>query len=99
MGHSYSRARVKFNVNRADNMIIQAISLLDTLDRDINTFTMRIREWYSWHFPELAKIVTDSYQYVQVVMIVKDKAQIKRDECLQSIADVVGICRCLLSLI
>lgn len=77
-------------MNRADNMIIQAISLLDTLDRDINTFTMRIREWYSWHFPELAKIVTDSYQYVQTVICLKDKAQVKKEEHLHVIADIVG---------
>jgi len=43
LGHSYSRAKVKFNVNRVDNMIIQAISLLDQLDKDINTFAMRCR--------------------------------------------------------
>jgi nucleolar protein 56 len=43
LGHSYSRAKVKFNVNRADNMIIQAISLLDQLDKNVNTFAMRIR--------------------------------------------------------
>jgi len=43
LGHSYSRAKVKFNVNRSDNMIIQAISLLDQLDKDVNTFSMRIR--------------------------------------------------------
>jgi RNA processing factor Prp31 len=43
LGHSYSRAKVKFNVHRADNMIIQSISLLDQLDKDVNTFSMRIR--------------------------------------------------------
>ena len=43
LGHSYSRAKVKFNVHRSDNMIIQSISLLDQLDKDINTFSMRIR--------------------------------------------------------
>lgn len=43
LGHSYSRAKVKFNVNRVDNMIIQSISLLDQLDKDINTFSMRVR--------------------------------------------------------
>ena len=43
LGHSYSRAKVKFNVHRQDNMIIQSISLLDQLDKDINTFSMRIR--------------------------------------------------------
>ena len=43
LGHSYSRAKVKFNVHRVDNMIIQTIAILDQLDKDINTFSMRIR--------------------------------------------------------
>ncbi|KAE8736303.1 Nucleolar protein 56 [Hibiscus syriacus] len=41
LAHSYSRSKVKFNVNRVDNMVIQAIFLLDTLDKDINSFSMR----------------------------------------------------------
>jgi hypothetical protein len=48
-------------------MIIQSISLLDTLDKDINTFSMRIKEWYGWHFPELVKIVSDNYKYARCV--------------------------------
>jgi nucleolar protein 56 len=28
---------------------------------------MRLREWYSWHFPELAKIITDNHIYSKVV--------------------------------
>jgi nucleolar protein 56 len=43
LSHAYSRSKVKFNVNRVDNMIIQAIALIDQLDKDINTFAMRIR--------------------------------------------------------
>lgn len=43
LGHAYSRSKVKFNVNRVDNMIIQAINLVDQLDKDINTFSMRMR--------------------------------------------------------
>ncbi|GJU40665.1 pentatricopeptide repeat-containing protein [Tanacetum coccineum] len=35
---------VKFNVNRVDNMVIHAIFLLDTLDKDVNSFSMRVRE-------------------------------------------------------
>ena len=46
LGHSYSRCKVKFNVNRTDNMIIQSINLLDQLDKDINTFSMRCRLVY-----------------------------------------------------
>ncbi|XP_076467396.1 nucleolar protein 56-like isoform X2 [Babylonia areolata] len=79
LGHSYSRAKVKFNVNRVDNMIIQSIALLDQLDKDINTFSMRIREWYSYHFPELVKIVTDNYMYARVVRLIKDRKQMPED--------------------
>ncbi|KAH9307359.1 hypothetical protein KI387_035270, partial [Taxus chinensis] len=89
LGHSYSRAKVKFNVNRVDNMIIQAISLLDTLDKDINTFCMRVREWYSWHFPEMAKIVNDNYIYAKVAKFVKDKSTLS-DDALTDLTDITG---------
>eukprot|EP01024_Parvocaulis_polyphysoides_P019934 TRINITY_DN19128_c0_g3_i1.p1 TRINITY_DN19128_c0_g3~~TRINITY_DN19128_c0_g3_i1.p1 ORF type:complete len:543 (-),score=84.58 TRINITY_DN19128_c0_g3_i1:885-2282(-) len=76
LSHAYSRAKVKFNVNRADNMIIQAIALLDTLDKDINTFVMKVREWYSWHFPELLKVVSDNYQFSRLVLVIQDKSKL-----------------------
>jgi nucleolar protein 56 len=75
LGHSYSRSKVKFNVNRADNMIIQTINLLDTLNKDLNTFSMRCKEWYSWHFPELVKVVPDNFQFARVVKFLKNKAE------------------------
>lgn len=31
---------------------------------------MRIKEWYSWHFPELARIVSDNYAYVKLVDLI-----------------------------
>ena len=43
LAHAYSRGKVKFNVNKVDNMIIQAIALLDQMDKDVNTFAMRVR--------------------------------------------------------
>ncbi|CAL4141894.1 unnamed protein product [Meganyctiphanes norvegica] len=73
LGHSYSRGKVKFNVNRVDNMIIQSIALVDQLDKDINTFAMRIREWYSYHFPELYKVVSDNHQYALCADFIKDR--------------------------
>lgn len=43
LGHRYSRAKVKFNIHKVDNMVIQSIALLDQLDKDVNTFSMRVR--------------------------------------------------------
>ncbi|KAH0728452.1 nucleolar protein 56-like [Solanum tuberosum] len=89
LSHSYSRAKVKFNVNRVDNMVTQAIVLLDTLDKDINTFSMRVREWYSWHFPELVKIVNDNYLYAKVAKFVDDKSQLSEDK-ISALTEIVG---------
>ncbi|XP_014502314.1 nucleolar protein 56 [Vigna radiata var. radiata] len=89
LGHSYSRAKVKFNVNRVDNMVIQAIFLLDTLDKDINSFSMRVREWYSWHFPELVKIVNDNYLYAKVSKYIEDKAKLTEDK-IPGLTEIVG---------
>ncbi len=80
LGHSYSRAKVKFNVNRVDNMIIQAIALLDQLDKDMNTFSMRVREWYSWHFPELARLVADQVSYAKLVLSIPDRSQLSEED-------------------
>lgn len=73
LGHTFSRSRISLDVNRQDKPIIQSINLLDLLDKDINTFAMRIREWYSWHYPELAKIVTDNIKYVQCVKLIGNR--------------------------
>jgi nucleolar protein 56 len=73
LGHSYSRGRVKFNPARSDNMIIQSIALLDQMDKDLNTFAMRVREWYSWHFPELKDIVKDNYMFARCAAYIQDK--------------------------
>ncbi|XP_076629197.1 nop56 ribonucleoprotein [Colletes latitarsis] len=88
LGHSYSRAKVKFNVNRVDNMIIQSIALLDQLDKDINTFSMRIREWYSYHFPELVKIVPENYMYAKVAQLIKNRKELT-EEKLEALEEVV----------
>merc|ERR1712185_484904 len=88
LAHSYSRTKVKFDVNRADKHIIQSIAILDTLDKDINTFAMRVREWYSWHFPELVKIVTDNYMYARLLLMIKRRETLN-NESLPAIEAIV----------
>mmetsp|Transcript_35312 Transcript_35312/g.92343 ORF Transcript_35312/g.92343 Transcript_35312/m.92343 type:complete len:508 (+) Transcript_35312:174-1697(+) len=88
LGHSYSRCKVKFNVHRADNMIIQAISILDQMDKDINTFSMRIKEWYGYHFPELTKIVPDNHEYAKVVQFVKRRSSLS-DESVEKLEEIL----------
>lgn len=85
LGHAYSRAKVKFSVQKNDNHIIQAIATLDSLDKAVNNFAMRVREWYSWHFPELVKIVSENQQYARLVLFIGDKKSLS-DESLHALA-------------
>ena len=90
LGHAYSRSKVKFNVNRSDNMVIQAIALLDQLDKDLNTFTMRAREWYSWHFPELVKLVPDNYTYARCAKQIKNKSSLLEADAADALEAITG---------
>ncbi|XP_042428710.1 probable nucleolar protein 5-2 [Zingiber officinale] len=73
LSHSLSRYKLKFSPDKVDTMIIQAIGLLDDLDKELNTYAMRVREWYGWHFPELAKIVQDNIQYAKAVKLMGNR--------------------------
>uniref|UniRef100_A0A915I1C8 Nucleolar protein 58 n=1 Tax=Romanomermis culicivorax TaxID=13658 RepID=A0A915I1C8_ROMCU len=68
LAHSLSRYKLKFSPEKVDTMIIQAVSLLDDLDKELNNYVMRCKEWYGWHFPEVGKLVTDPIAFVKVVM-------------------------------
>ncbi|ONI05679.1 hypothetical protein PRUPE_5G018800 [Prunus persica] len=50
---------------------------------------MRFREWYSWHFPELGKSVTDNYLYAKVAKSIEDKSRLSEDR-LPDLTDIVG---------
>ncbi|XP_071003026.1 nucleolar protein 58 [Oncorhynchus clarkii lewisi] len=67
LAHSLSRYKLKFSPDKVDTMIVQAISLLDDLDKELNNYIMRCREWYGWHFPEVGKIITDNLAYCKSV--------------------------------
>lgn len=67
LSHGLSRYKIKFSTDKIDTMIIQAVSLIEDLDRELNNYMMRLREWYGWHFPELGKIVTDNLIYAKIV--------------------------------
>lgn len=87
LGHSYSRSKVKFNPARSDNMIIQSIALLDQLDKDLNTFAMRVREWYSWHFPELKDIVKDNYMFARCAAYIQNKSSLLKSAATTAVED------------
>jgi len=73
LGHSFSRNKIMFDPNRQDKPVIQVIALIESLDKDINLFCMRLKEWYSWHFPELTKVINDNYMVTSIISLISTK--------------------------
>lgn len=80
LSHSMSRHKLKFSADKVDSMIIQAIKLLDDLDKELNVYAMRTKEWYGWHFPEMAKILNDNLAYARVILAVGMRTNIAESD-------------------
>jgi|Transcript_10630 nucleolar protein 58 len=80
LSHSLSRHTLKFSIDKIDTMIVQAINLLDDIDKEVNNYAMRLKEWYSWHFPELGKIISDNVIYAKVVKKIGIKTNIRNSD-------------------
>ncbi|KAF5453912.1 hypothetical protein F2P56_023624 [Juglans regia] len=89
LSHSLSRYKLKFSADKVDTMIIQAIGLLDDLDKELNTYAMRVREWYGWHFPELTKIVADNIHYAKTVKLMGDRVNAAKLDFSEILSDEV----------
>ena len=54
-------------VARRDMMLVHAVHVLEDLDKQINMFYTRCREWYGVHFPELSELVDEPEEYMRIV--------------------------------
>ena len=50
---------------------------------------MRVREWYSWHFPELKEIVKDNFLFAKCASFIQDKSKLS-EEGLAGLEEIVG---------
>jgi nucleolar protein 56 len=62
-----TKTRVKRAVEKRDLVVAQAIETIDDLDKTVNLFMSRIREWYGLHFPELSRLVDKHETYARLV--------------------------------
>ena len=73
LAHNLNRYKLKFSPDKIDMMVVQAVALLEDLDKEINKYAMRAKEWFGWHFPEMAKIVSDNGQYCKLVVAMQTR--------------------------
>ena len=62
-----TRRKLRRYAQKRDLLAIQAIRAVDDIDKTLNLFAARLREWYSVHFPELDDIVREHEEYIKIV--------------------------------
>ncbi|OAA46311.1 nucleolar protein NOP58-like protein [Metarhizium rileyi] len=91
LSHSMSRHKLKFSADKVDSMIIQAIKLVDDMDKELNVYAMRTKEWYGWHFPEMAKILNDNLAYARVILTVGMRTNIADSDLSEILPEEVEV--------
>jgi nucleolar protein 56 len=56
------------NAVNEDTLICQAISTYVELQREAYTMVKRLREWYSYYFPEISEMISDHERFVKVIL-------------------------------
>jgi nucleolar protein 56 len=63
-----AKMKIKATVERRDLLAAQAVLSVDDLDKSLNLFMNRIREWFGLHYPELDRLLDKHETYARLVV-------------------------------
>jgi len=52
---------------KRDQIIMRVVSVLDELEKELNVFSEKLREWYGLHFPEASSMIPSHERYAELV--------------------------------
>jgi len=61
-----------------DKVVIQVIATIDDIDKTINFFAGRLRDWYNLHFPEASDLLEDHHQFFRFISEIESRLLISR---------------------
>lgn len=71
------RTSEKLREERRDTLIIHAVGVIGELEKDLNNFSERLREWYGLHFPELSGEIASAEKYAEAIAKYGERSDIK----------------------
>jgi len=74
-----TKVKIRKAVGR-DSLIMQAIGATEELDKSLNIFIERLREWYGLHFPEMDRIITNHEEFAKIVENFGDRKNIEHED-------------------
>jgi nucleolar protein 56 len=63
-----AKMKVKKTAERRDLLVAQAVQSVDDLDKSLNLFMSRLREWFGLHYPELDRLIEKHETYARLVV-------------------------------
>lgn len=66
VGIELTKMRIKTNVKK-DRIVMEVIDAIDEIDKSLNIYIARLREWYGLHFPEMEKQVDKHEKFVKMI--------------------------------
>ena len=63
-----AKIKVKTTIEKRDLLAAQAVQSVDDLDKSLNVFMSRLREWFGLHFPELDRLLDKHETYARLVV-------------------------------
>lgn len=56
--------------------VIQAVRAVDDIDKTLNLFSGRMREWYGLHFPELDRLIESHEKYARFIVDIGERGSL-----------------------
>ncbi len=63
-----AKIKIKKTIEKRDLLVAQAVQSIDDLDKSLNLFMNRLREWFGLHFPELDRLLDKHETYARLVV-------------------------------
>ncbi|MFP3144238.1 MAG: C/D box methylation guide ribonucleoprotein complex aNOP56 subunit [Caldisphaera sp.] len=81
--YEFTRRMLRGAAQKRDLLVAQAIRAIDDLDKSVNLYATRLREWYSVHFPELNDLIEDHELYAMLVSELGSRNNFTKDRLME----------------
>lgn len=71
------KTKTQLRTERRDKIVMHAVGMLSGMEKEANSLTERLREWYGLHFPELSREVQSNEKYASLIAKHGTRSEVK----------------------
>jgi len=90
LGIEITKVRIKESIKK-DRIAMEVIDAIDEIEKSLNIYIARLREWYGLHFPEMQQVVSKHEKFVKLVADYGLRKNIKEDSLARLAQESMGI--------